>query len=96
MPRHSPFVVVLSAAERRTLTARSRKYTLPYCVVVRAQMILLAATGQTNDQIAQQLHTCREVVSRWRKRFVQERLAGLEERPRSGRPARRTPRARVH
>lgn len=88
MPRTSPFQVKLSKEERRILEQRSRRYTLPYFQVIRAQMILLAAEGLSNDQIAQRLNTPREVVSRWRKRFVLQRLEGLEERPRSGRPPR--------
>ena len=86
MPRTSPFVVVLSRVERRALEETGRQYTLPYYQVTRAQMILLAAQGMSNDQIALRLNTRREVVSKWRKRFVQQRLAGLEERPRPGRP----------
>jgi transposase len=49
-------------------------------------MILHAAEGLSNDQIAERLDTRREVVSLWRKRFFEERLAGLEERARPGRP----------
>ena len=86
MPRRSPFEVKLSQEERKTLELRARSYTSPYFAVIRAQMILLAAAGQRNDEIAQRLNTRREVVSRWRKRFVLQRLAGLDERPRSGRP----------
>ena len=61
-------------------------YTLPYFMVVRAKMILHAANGLSNDQIALRLDTRREVVSMWRKRFFEQRLAGLEERARPGRP----------
>jgi hypothetical protein len=61
-------------------------YTLPYFQVQRAKMILLAADGLSNDQIAARLDTRREVVCFWRKRFSAERLAGLEERSRPGRP----------
>ncbi len=86
MPRKSPNVVVLTPGERRLLEATSRAYTLPYFQVTRAQMILLAAEGMANDEIAGRLNTRREVVSKWRKRFVQQRIAGLEERPRPGRP----------
>ena len=57
-------------------------------------MILYAAQGMSNDQIAASLDTRREVVSLWRKRFFQERLAGLEELPRPGRPRTFPPRAR--
>jgi hypothetical protein len=42
-------------------------------------MILYAAEGMPNDQIAACLDTRREVVSLWRKRFFADRLAGLEE-----------------
>lgn len=86
MPRKSPYEIALTRKERQALRQQARKYTLPYYVVVRAKMILLAAEGLRNDQIAARLNTRREVVSQWRKRFYYERLAGLEERPRPGRP----------
>ena len=86
MPRTSPFPILLSASETAELRRRATKYTSPYFQVQRAKMILLAAEGLTNDQIAARLDTRREVVSSWRKRFFVERLAGLEERSRPGRP----------
>jgi hypothetical protein len=86
LPRSSPFSIALSADEERELRRRAAKYTLPYFEVVRARMILLAAEGLSNDDIADRLDTRREVVSMWRKRFFEERLAGLEERARPGRP----------
>ena len=49
-------------------------------------MILLAAEGLANDEIAQRLDSRREVVCLWRKRFFEKRLPGLEEGQRSGRP----------
>jgi transposase len=72
--------------EKQELMARARRYTLPYFQVQRAKMILLAAEGIDNDEIARRLETRREVVWQWRKRFYEKRLAGLEERPRPGRP----------
>ncbi len=86
MPRHSPYRIILTADEKQELMARARKYTLPYFQVQRAKMILLAAEGIDNDEIARRLETRREVVWQWRKRFYEKRLAGLEERPRPGRP----------
>src|ERR1700730_757661 len=86
MPRTSPFAIRLSSAELAQLEKRAGKYTLPYFQVQRAKMILLAADGLTNDQIAARLDTHREVGCFWRKRFFAERLAGLEERARPGRP----------
>jgi len=56
-------------------------------------MILMAAQGMANDEIAARLDTRREVVSQWRKRFFKERLAGLDERVRPGRPRAFPPRA---
>jgi hypothetical protein len=94
MPRHSPFRIVLSASEKRELSRRAAKYTLPYFEVARARMILHAAEGMANDEIARRLDTRREVVSLWRKRFFAERLAGLEELPRPGRPRSFPPRSR--
>jgi transposase len=77
---------VLTADERAALEAQARRYTLPYRDVIRAKIALLAADGLGNDKIAGRLDTRREIVSKWRKRFYEQRLAGLEERPRTGRP----------
>ncbi|HSM43635.1 MAG TPA: helix-turn-helix domain-containing protein [Acidimicrobiia bacterium] len=85
VPRSSPYIIELTAEERRVLDERARRYTLPYREVIRAKIVLMAAEGLRNDQIAERLDTRREVVSKWRKRFFQERLAGLEEHPRTGR-----------
>jgi transposase len=57
-------------------------------------MILLAAEGWSNDAIGAALAVGRDVVSLWRKRFFHERLGGLEERPRPGRPRIFPPRGR--
>ena len=84
MPRRSPYRIELSDEERGVLDSLARSYTLPYWQVTRAQM--LAAEGLRNDEIAARLNCRREVVSQWRKRFFETRLAGLEDRPRRGRP----------
>ena len=47
-----------------------RKYTSAYCDVIRAKIILLANEGLSNDVIASRLDTPRQIVSKWRKRFV--------------------------
>ena len=86
MPRLSPFTIRLSASEAAELERRAARYTLPYFQVQRAKMILMAAKGMSNDEIARRLDARRDVVSMWRKRFFTERLAGLEERARPGRP----------
>ena len=93
MPRSSPFVIRLSSVEESELLRRAGKYTLPYFHVQRAKMILLAAEGLSNDEIAARLDSPREVVGRWRKRFFAERLLGLEEQARPGRPRTFSPRS---
>lgn len=94
MPRKSPYDIRLTPEERAALESRARKYTLPYFIVLRARVILLAAEGRSNDEIAAAVSIGRDVVSLWRKRFFYERLAGLEERPRPGRPRVFPPRGR--
>ena len=93
MPKNSPYNIVLTPDEERELNGRAAKYTLAYFRVIRAKIILLAAQGLGNDEIAAKLDTRREVVSMWRKRFFEQRLEGLEERPRSGRPRSFPPRS---
>jgi hypothetical protein len=94
MPRSSPFPITLSSREEVELRRRAAKYTLPYFQVQRAKMILYAAEGMRNDEIATCLDTRREVVSLWRKRFFADRLAGLEQHARPGRPRSFSPRSR--
>ena len=86
MPRRSPYRIELPMSSASALESLARSYTLPYWQVMRAQMVLLAAQGLRNDQIAQRLNCRREVVSQWRKRFFEQGMAGLEDRPRRGRP----------
>jgi hypothetical protein len=66
--------------------AGQQNIKVSYFRVIRAKIILLAAQGLGNDEIATKLDTRREIVSMWEKRFFEQRLEGLEERPRPGRP----------
>lgn len=86
MSRKSPYVLDLTVDQRRELEARARRYTLPYREVVRAKIVLMAAQGLDNDEIAARLDTSRVIVSKWQKCFFEEGLLGLDERPRGGRP----------
>jgi DNA-binding NarL/FixJ family response regulator len=87
MPRKSPYRVLLTADEKKQLQDAARKYTSQYCVVMRAKIILLASEGFSNKQIGERLDLPRQIVSKWRKRFFDKRLAGLQEMPRRGRPS---------
>jgi transposase len=86
MPRTSPYSIILSDTERAELEARAHRYSSPYRDVIRAKIVLYAADGLSNDAIAERLDTPRQIVSKWRKRFYQQRLPGLQEQPRGGRP----------
>jgi hypothetical protein len=96
MPRKSPFSIVICKEERIVLENQVRQHTSPYCDVIRAKIVLLAAEGLSNDVIAARLDTPRQIVSKWRKRFALARLSGLEAQPRGGRPAQFSPESSVH
>jgi len=91
VPRRSPYQIVLLPEERHMLEALARRYTAPYRDVLRAKIVLLAAEGLQNKAIAARLDTPRQIVRKWRQRYLEEGLAGLEERPRRGRPRRFSP-----
>jgi transposase len=86
MPRRSPFEVQLGDVERAVLEQRASSRSWPHAQVVRARIVLAAAEGVRNVDIAKQVGVCVDVASKWRKRFCQQGLAGLKDRPRSGRP----------
>jgi len=91
MSRESPYSIMLAEEEAKELDAIARRYTSPYCDVMRAKVVLLAAIGLSNKNIGSRLDRPRQIVSKWRKRFFEERLAGLQGRPRRGRPRRFSP-----
>lgn len=93
MPKKSPFLLDLSSPERSALETIQRRYTAPYRDVIRARIVLMAAQGLQNKEIAARLSTPVQIVSKWRKRFFEERLSGLEERGRSSRSPVFPPRA---
>lgn len=88
MSRSSPFLVVLSGEERAVLEERAGSRSASHASVVRARIVLMAADGLQNVVIAPRVGVCVDVASKWRKRFASQRLAGLVDRPRPGRPRR--------
>ena len=88
---NSPFGIELSEAEARELRSRAARYTTSHGEVLRAKIVLLGAEGTTNAEIARRLGCALRTVSLWRKRFFEERLDGLADRPRTGRPRRFPP-----
>jgi transposase len=81
--------IVLSTDERTRLQSWARSRTQPLRLVQRAQIILMAADGYQNQEIASRIHTSRPTVQLWRGRFLALRIPGLEkDAPRPGRIAR--------
>ena len=78
--------IVVSAEERTALETWVRAPTTEQRLVERARIVLLAADGWASRAIAREVGCARGVVSRWRMRFAAERLAGLADAPRSGKP----------
>lgn len=78
--------IVLSDEERETLTAWSRSTAVEHRLVERSKVILLAAEGLSAREIARRLQTRLARVSKWRQRFGRNRLPGLQDSPRSGKP----------
>ena len=71
--------IILSDDERRTLTKWSHGRSTPARLVLRARIILAAAEGKMNETIAAELGTSKPTVGRWRSRFAQLRVAGIEK-----------------
>jgi transposase len=82
----SPFVIILTAEERQQLSVRAQAARAAYRDVIRAQIVLAAADGESNAHIAANLGCHVDTVRKWRRRYCAGRLGGLADRPRSGRP----------
>src|SRR5947208_5744449 len=78
--------ITLTGEQRKQLESWARGRSLPRRLGERAQMILLASEGRQNKEIARTLRRGRQGVARWRQRFIERGLAGIEkDAPRPGR-----------
>src|SRR4029434_9319133 len=84
MPTIPPLVI--TDEERAELERRVRAHTTPQRTAKRARIVLLAADGIPNRQIAPMVGMNEHTVAQWRRRFETERLAGLHDRKRPVRP----------
>ena len=78
--------LVLSGEQRAQLESMSSSRSLPAGLVTRARIVLLSAAGKMNQQIARQLGLSNATVGKWRRRFVEQGIAGLHDELRPGRP----------
>src|SRR5436190_1618540 len=86
MPTPAAVLVELTEEERARLEAWSRRRTTAQALALRSRIVLAAADGAANWEIAEQLGISRPTVTKWRNRFAQRRLEGLLDEPRPGRP----------
>ena len=86
MPTPSAVAIELTDEERGRLEAWSRRRKTSQALALRSRIVLAAADGAANYEIACQLGISRPTVTKWRNRFAQRRLEGLLDEPRPGRP----------
>ena len=79
--------LVLSAEQRAQLEGLASSRSLPAGLVSRVRIILMSASGKTNQQIARQLGLTNATVGKWRRRFLEQEVAGLHDELRAGRRA---------
>ena len=104
------YEIRLSATEQQALEALRRAGKTPQQTVRRVSVLLLAQAGLSNQAIADQVGTSRNLVQKWRKRFARyepppgvdtevdpvARLAAVHDLPRSGRPPDFSPAGAAH
>jgi transposase len=86
MPLPTAVEIVLSADERAQLESWERRRTSAQALAERSRIVLAAAEGLKNTEIAERLGVHRGLVTKWRNRFAEDRLDGLSDEPRPGQP----------
>jgi transposase len=86
MPSPTAVVIELTEDEREQLESWSRRPSSAQALALRARIVLAAAEGLNNVEIADRLSVALSTVRKWRNRFAPERLDGLLDEPRPGRP----------
>jgi len=90
MPRVAP-AVSLDSSMKAALDQLVRSPSTPQGLVQRSRIVLAAAAGKSNQQIAGELQMPEVTVSKWRRGFARRGLEGLQDAPRSGRPVKHGP-----
>ena len=83
-PRLEP--VVLTDEERQVLGGWARRRKTAQALALRSRIILACADGTSVSEVSAELGVSRTTAGKWRSRFLESRLAGLNDEPRPGRP----------
>jgi transposase len=86
MAKGRAVAIVLNEAEKDELITLTRKHGAPQALAGRARIVLAAASGLNNKEIAAKIGVCAVTASTWRNRFAGSRMDGLYDEPRPGAP----------
>jgi len=86
MPGPLPVPIVLTVQERRVLESGERRPKTSQALATRSRIVLACASERTNGQVASVVGVSVATVVTWRGRFAKDRLEGLVDEPRPGRP----------
>jgi len=78
--------LIISHEEQQQLQSIVHSLSLPYGLVTRTQIILMAAEGETNQGISEKIGLSPQIVCKWRQRYLEQGIAGLHDELRPGRP----------
>ncbi len=78
--------MTVSDEDREVLARWSRRPTAPHSIAQRARIVLLAADGLSDNEVADKVGCNQATVVKWRKRFIERGLDGLPDDPRPGAP----------